>query len=114
MRPLIALALILAAACSAADAPPAKDRIRISGTIVDEKTSQPIERVCISGGRPGDCTWKTDAKGRFRIDGLVPAEWHLYFEHGDYKPSKLELVISEGGETRNVDVRLTPKPERGD
>ncbi len=108
---LITAGLALAAACTLPQAAPAPDRIRVTGTVVDEVTSKPLEGVCISGGKAGDCTWKTDAKGRFQIDGLLPAEWHFFFEYTDYQPRKIELVL-KGGETKDLDVRLTPNKER--
>ncbi len=109
MRTLIALtlALIALSACTLPEAGPAPDRIRITGAVVDESTSKPLAGVCIAGGKPGDCTWKSDAKGQFRIDGLIPAEWHLYFDLPDYKAAKVELTM-KGGETKNVNVKLSP------
>src|SRR2546425_3480353 len=112
---VLLVAVVFAAACSAPSATPATpsgDRIRITGSVMDDNTSKAIDGVCVSGGKPGDCTWKTDVQGHLQIDGLVPAEWHFFFEHSDYMVKEVVLKFTKRGETQNVDVRLTPKKER--
>ncbi len=107
----LALALAIVACTTLPERGPAPDRIRITGTVVDETTSRPLQGVCISGGKAGGCTWKTDEQGHFRIDGLIPAEWHFFFEAPEYQQQKVELILKPG-ETRDLDVRLTPNKER--
>lgn len=61
----------------------------IKGRVVDEKGKPIIGRVIFLNGWCGCETWRTDKKGEFRIDNLIPGE---------------QVILLNIGETRKVIV----------
>jgi hypothetical protein len=69
------------------------NRARFVGVVMDEDSLTPLADVCVSGGKPGGCTWKSDAYGRFLVGDLPSGVWEFFFEKTGYQTTRREIVL---------------------
>lgn len=96
----LALALALTACSRGSEASSAasqarSDQAQVAGTVVDAATRQPVPGASVRG--PGGTRARTDARGRFRLEGLAAGQ-----------EGELVAVGPEGGEGRIPLLPLRP------
>jgi len=75
----------------------------LAGTILDAETAAPLEGATV---RAAGLSSRTDARGRFALDGLTPGEIVFQARADGYEPRDERLSIGSGP-TSGLEIRLT-------
>lgn len=83
----------------------------ILGTVIDERSKQPLGDVVVtatSRGIQGDQTVVTDAEGSYRFAQLPPATYTLQFALDGFQTRSLGGIELPVNRTLRVDAELVP------
>lgn len=83
------------------------NRARFVGVVTTADDGTPLADVCISGGKPGACTWKSDAYGRFLVGDLPSGVWEFYFEKPGFETASSQVILT-AAVVLIQDVKLRP------
>ncbi|MGZ3931985.1 MAG: carboxypeptidase-like regulatory domain-containing protein [Bacteroidia bacterium] len=86
----------------------AQDVFRVSGTIVDDKTKQPVVNATVRVQNSGLAT-ASDEKGNFSLHIPFAARVSLLISHVAYTKKTRELYLQQIGENRTIIISLSPK-----
>lgn len=82
----------------------------VSGTVIDADTGFPLANLEVHAEVPGDgrhVAWeRTDAEGRFILQGLAPGEIHVLLEGQGYHPQRITATLSGQETVTGVDLEL--------
>lgn len=87
-----------------ADINPKTKIVKLSGTVVDASTRQPVSGASVKVPVAGKET-QTDDQGTFNFEDLNPGTYNLQVDHSDYKS------YSKSVEINNQDKELTIRLE---
>jgi large repetitive protein len=75
---------------------------RIAGTVVEAGSQQPLADAAVGllGGRRGGSSVVTDSTGRFAIEGLDPATYHLTIRKAAYTTDTRDVAAADDTELR--------------
>jgi hypothetical protein len=79
----------------------------ISGTIVNRNTQQALEGISITLN-PGNISSLSDAKGQFRITGLVPGSYTITFTGVGVQEKSIANTVVNAGNEMVLSVELEP------
>jgi outer membrane receptor for ferrienterochelin and colicin len=79
----------------------------ISGTIVNRNTQQALEGITITVN-PGNTTAVSDAKGQFRITGLVPGSYTISFTGVNVQEKSIANTVVNAGNEVVLSIELEP------
>jgi len=83
----------------------------ILGTVIDQRTMQPLPDVVVTATAPGlqgNQTVVTDAQGNYRFPQLPADTYTLQFELDGFQTSSLGDIELRAGRTRQIDAELRP------
>ncbi len=95
-----------------AAAPPA--RAAVGGVALDRETGKPLANadVVVTTDAGGAYRAKTDAQGKFRIDGVEPGPAHVVVTADDHVAARLDEVLDPGTLTEaTLRLEATPDPD---
>jgi len=117
---LVGLVLLLSACVIAQQAPARPSGFRISGTVVNSATGQPLAQMRVFLGRPQEREDRevviTGSDGRFQFDGISAGKYTLgavkpgflmqgFEQHEDFSSA---IVVGPGLSAENLLFRITP------
>ena len=87
---------------------------RVAGKVLDEATGQALEGVTVKATMPrsqnrGPADTRSNAKGDWAVGGLASGEWALDFTKDGYETRSISVPVSEGGNRRPMEIKLTKK-----
>lgn len=88
--------------------PTGTDRSRVSGRVLDAETGQPVVAAVVAIAGAEDEVL-TDGAGRFRIEGVRPAQQLMEIERLGYGQQAASVAVGEGSEVI-VEVTLPARP----
>lgn len=86
---------------------------KLSGTVTDAETGDPVPGVTVAivGTQQGTAT---DAEGQYVIIGLTPATYDVRFSFVGYTPQVVEGVLVTSGRTTTLNAELTTEVIQGE
>lgn len=82
---------------------------RISGTVIDKITQQPLVNAGIQL-LSSSSQAIADSSGRFRITGIKPGTYNIAINYIGYKPLTLFNIVIDAGNESNLNIELEPAP----
>ncbi|MCI0470370.1 MAG: tetratricopeptide repeat protein [Candidatus Aminicenantes bacterium] len=91
---------------------------KILGTVLDEKTGQPLEGVTVKLFLVKAVAYyspapKTDSSGKFKALHIRDGMWNLDFEKVGYEPKKISYIVNSTPGMRRGDVEIKLKKLEG-
>jgi len=84
----------------------------IKGVVVDAETGKVVENAMVECSGPGYCSSKTDSKGKFFIENLVPGRYDIgvYTQGYEYASARnISVVAKETVDVGEIKIKLRPK-----
>lgn len=104
-----AVLFVAAALCAAEDW---RGQNRLSGTVVDKKTSAPVKgaklALRIGKGSKGGPDLTTDDNGRWAILGLSAGLWNIDVSAAGYETRQISMPLAEGQRVPPMKIELDP------
>jgi tetratricopeptide (TPR) repeat protein len=106
---LVTLAILVAGSATAQ----VRGRGRLTGVVIDQATSKPVEGATVTLNMPGGAQTKpiivkTDAKGRWAALGLVNGTWDVDIDAKGYQPTRGSAAVSEAAQVPPIKTALAP------
>lgn len=80
-------------------------QVKLTGTVIDEKTSVGLKEVNIICSNPTYST-TTNQNGNFIIENILPDTYTFTFSHIGYEPLKINVTVEN--EVAELNIKLTP------